>query len=135
MRFYLREPKCIQNYDEYRLRFITAHELLHLVQFVNGVESKWNVKFIERQASFMAFGRGFAMDFIKAFPASCQRCCDMKGRFCYYNCSWIFQKCCRDYTKEEQMELAQKLEKIASQYTIYDNVDYVKIVREVLIES
>ena len=124
---------CMINYDEYRLRFITAHELLHLVQFIHGVDSKWKVKFIERQATFMAFERGFALDFIKAFPTSCQRQCDMKGRFCYYNCSWIFQKCCKEYTEKEQIILAQKLEKLASKYTIYDQVDYIEIVRKALI--
>lgn len=122
---------CLNNYDEYRLRFITAHELLHLVQFINGIDSKWNVKFIERQATFMAFSRGFALDFVKAFPASCRRhLCDMKGRFCYYNCSWIFKRSCKEYTDDDQITLAHKLEKISSEYTIYDDVDYLEVVRK-----
>lgn len=127
---------CMINYDEYRLRFITAHELLHLIQFINGIDSKWNVKFIERQATFLAFNRGFSLDFIKSFPASCQReTCDMKGRFCYYNCSWIFKKSCKLYDESEQIILAQKLANISSKYTIYDDIDYLDVVKKELLQS
>jgi len=122
-------------YDDLRLRFMTAHEMLHLVQFSYNIGvTDWNVKKIERQATFMAFARGYAYDFVKAFPTHCHRqCCDMNYRFCYYKCKHIFTKSCKEYSDSEIRDISAILEELAQKYKITDFPDYIKIVEDVLL--
>ena len=89
----------------WRIRSITAHELSHLIQHLRGIslDERWN-KRIERQATFNTFVRGFAYDFLRAFPAECTRQpCDHKFVFGYFRCDGIFGECCRDLNEAARL--------------------------------
>lgn len=116
--------------SEYRIKLTTAHELLHLVQFINGIgnDKGGNNKQIERQATFLTFSRGFSYDFLKSFPAECNReICDHKFKFAYFCCDKIFKGCCKKYIEEDFTTLAVKIKKLALNYGLQDNPDYNKI--------
>lgn len=131
--YYITIPNnALEVMHESQLRIITAHELFHLVQYENGIGIKeWNINRIERQATFFSFSRGYALDFVKAFPEECTiEKCDMKCKHCYYKGSNIFYKPCRKYTKDEIKELSGLLEEVSRKYSIDDEIDYVKVIED-----
>ncbi len=125
------------NYSECHLKIITAHEMMHLIQYINNIGlSSWNVIIYERQATFMAFARGFGYDFLKAFSCSCKHeSCDMKGRVCYFSCKHIFPVSCKNYSDDDLYKMANKLQDVSKQYSIIDFPDYIKIVRSVTLND
>ena len=119
----------------WRIRSITAHELSHLIQHLHGIslDERWN-KRIERQATFNTFVRGFAYDFLRAFPAECTRQpCDHKFVFGYFRCDGIFGECCRDLTEPRLGQLARQLEAVARAYDTWEPLDFVGLVRDCLV--
>jgi len=118
-------------YSEPHLRIITAHEMMHLVQYINGIGlGRWNIR-DELQATFLAFARGFAPDFVLAFTKYCSKsACDMNLKICYFKCKDIFPrpcKCCNEY---ELDEIAGRIKAAAEKYTINDSVDYRAVIRK-----
>jgi len=100
----------MQVYSEPHLRIITAHELMHLVQYINGIAlGRWKIQY-ERQATFLAFARGFSYDFVCAFPNYCNKIlCDMNTKICYFKCKDVFTHPCKTYTQNELSILADKI--------------------------
>lgn len=123
-----------QRYGDYELRFFTAHELMHMVQYANRDRmAEWNAPEIEKQATFMAFGRGYAYDYVKSFPEYCNReKCDMNDKFSYFKCSNIFKRPCRKYSDDELKAISGALERTAKKYTITEFPDYIKVIEEAL---
>lgn len=118
------------SFAECRIKSTTAHELMHLAQFVNEI-GKDNTNSIqdERQATFLTFSRGFAYDFLKSFSVACDRdSCDHKFKCLYFCCDKIFKDCCKKYSEDELLALAEKLRDLSSNYSLWDNPDYNKIV-------
>jgi len=115
---------------ECSIKATEAHELLHLVQFINEIGTdKKNCKQIERQATFLTFSRGFAYDFLRCFSSECNReTCDHKFNYLYFCCDKIFKDCCKGYSEDKLSALAEKLRVLSSDYTLQDNPDYNKIV-------
>lgn len=125
----------LEKSSSWRIRSITAHELMHLVQYLHGIgtDERWN-KTIERQATFRSFARGFAYDFLKAFPAECTRePCDHKFAFGYFRCDSIFQECCRDLPETLFQKLAQMLEVLARRHDSWEQYDFVELVSNCLV--
>lgn len=124
------KESALDTYSPWRIRFTTAHELMHLVQFSHGIGlERYGSRDVERQATFLTFTRGFAYDFLRAFPSSCPNIpCNNCYRFGYYNCNLLFKDTCRDCTEEELHTKASKLTALAQSYGVYDNPDYYKLV-------
>lgn len=121
---------ALSGYSQWRIRATTAHELMHLVQFINGIGlTRAGEGEVEKQATFLTFARGFAYDFLRSFPASCKNTpCDHGYKYCYYGCGLVFKGCCRDYTDEELRIKAEALEALAQKYGLTDSPDYYKLV-------
>lgn len=121
---------ALEEDSEWRIRITTAHELMHLVQFINGIGlGREGTRDVERQATFLSFARGFAYDFLRAFPASCQNtACDHGYKVCYYSCDLLFKQCCREYTDDELRKKAGDLTALAQKYSLSDSPDYFKLV-------
>jgi len=125
----------LEKSSSWRIRSITAHELMHLVQYLRGigVDKRWN-KTIERQATFRSFARGFAYDFLKAFPAECTKePCDHKFVFGYFRCDSVFREYCRCLPESSFQELAQKLEVLAQKHDSWEEYDFVGLVSSCLV--
>lgn len=122
----------MQVYSEPHLRIITAHEMMRLIQYMNGMAlDKWNIRY-ERQATFLAFARGFSNDFVWAFPNHCKKAsCDMNQKICYFKCKDIFSQPCKTYSPDELSAIADKIRSAAEKYSLNDFVDFVSIIREV----
>ncbi len=121
----------------WRIRSITAHELMHLVQYLHGIgiDTTWN-KTIERQATFGTFARGFADDFLGAFPAECTRHpCDHRFVFGYFRCDGVFRGCCRDLTEASLGQLARRLELLAQGYDSWEPLDFVGLISDCLVAN
>jgi hypothetical protein len=73
-------------YNPWEIRATTAHEMVHLVQFMNGIgRDRYDTANVERQATFLAWGRGSTYDFLRSFPESCRNTPSDHGyKFCYY---------------------------------------------------
>jgi len=114
----------------WRIRATTAHELMHLVQFSHGIGlNRYGSRDVERQATFLTFARGFAYDFLRAFPASCPNTpCDHGHKLCYFGCGLLFNGCCRDCTEDELRVKASGLTALAQRYSLHDSPDYFKLV-------
>jgi len=127
--------EALVNSSEWRIRSTTAHELLHLVQFINGIGlDKQNNLQIERQATFLSFARNFAYDFLKSFPVECKKeTCNHTFKYEYFCCKTIFSKCCKEYSDEKLKLLARRLKKEAKKYSLNDNPDYKNIIYQSLI--
>jgi len=124
--------------SEWRIRSTTAHELLHLVQFINGIGIDKSIKNgqIEKQATFLTFSRGFSYDYLKSFSVECNKdSCDHKFTYAYFCCDKIFKGCCKEYTEESILILAEKLKRLASNYNLHDNPDYNKIMHDCCIKD
>jgi hypothetical protein len=117
-----------------RIRATTAHELMHLIQFGNGIGlDRANSRNVERQATFLTFARGFAYDFLLTFIETCPKTeCDHCFKFCYYDCKLLFKGCCKDLKEKELRMMADKLSELAKGYGLNDNPDYYIIVRNCL---
>lgn len=126
--------EALESYSEWRMRATTAHELVHLVQFINGEALGKGVSIeVERQATFLTFSRGFAFDFLKAFSASCTHdACNRDFKLCYYNCGLLFSRCCRDYTESELRSKARQLETLSQSYGVHDHPDYFRLVGQAM---
>ncbi len=125
----------LQKSSRWRIRSITAHELMHLVQYLHGIgiDTTWN-KTIERQATFGTFDRGFAYDFLGAFPAECTRDpCDHRFVFNYFRCDGVFRGCCRDLTEASLAQLARRLEELAQGYDSWEPLDFVGLISDCLV--
>lgn len=136
MQIVIREEALKLSY--WRIRSTTAHELLHLVQYINGIgiEENTNNLQLERQATFLTFSRGFSYDYIKSFPSECnKKTCDHKFKYAYFCCDKIFKECCKRYTENEMQVLSDKLTELSSSYSIYDNPDYNKIIYDCCIKE
>lgn len=125
---------ALDEYNPWEIRATTAHELMHLVQFKSGIGTdKYGSISVERQATFLAWGRGFAYDFLRSFPESCGRTpCDHGYKFCYYGCRLLFAGCCRDCTDEELRFKADRLTALARNYSLSDGSDYFALVAGLL---
>ncbi len=120
----------LDTYSSSRIRATTAHELAHLVQFKNGIGlSRYDTANVERQATFLALGRGFAYDLLRSFPESCDKeHCGRDYKICYYGCGLLFEGCCCDCTDAELRFKADKLTKLAQNYGLSDRPDYFALV-------
>lgn len=130
-------PQGIMNvYSEPHLRIITAHEMMHLVQFMHGIAlGRWKMR-DELQATFLAFARGFSHDFVHAFPRFCTKsACDMNQQICYFKCKDIFTRPCKAYSPGELAALAESIESAAVKYTINDSVDFTSIIRNAALKE
>lgn len=124
--------RALAAYTPFQLRSIAAHEMLHLVQFQNDVGKQSQSKKYEYQATFLSWARGYAGDFVRAFPSSCGEACDMSKRHNYFCCDAVFPKCCRDCSEGELSAIAEKLGHLASRYTLGDLPDFEALVRREL---
>lgn len=108
---------------------------MHLVHYPHGVGvDRRRNKTIERQATFLTFARGFAYDFLRAFPAECTRQpCDHKFVFGYFRCNGLSRGCCRDLDEAAFRELAQKLEFLARTCDTSQEYNFVELVSNCLI--
>jgi len=91
------QEEALDTYSPWELRTITAHELMHLIQFTHGIGlERYGTRDVERQATFLTFARGFAYDFLRTFTSSCpHHPCSHSHRSVYFNCNLIFKGCCR----------------------------------------
>jgi hypothetical protein len=123
--------------SEWHIRMATAHELFHLVQFMNGVGLEKGAAIeVERQATFLTFARGYAYDLLRAFPEACVReVCDHRQRLCYYGCRLLFGNCCRDYSDGELRDKASVLEALAQGYSVHDHPDYFALVQNAMLRT
>lgn len=124
--------RALTAYTPFQLRSIAAHEMLHLVQFQDEVGKRSQSKKYEYQATFLSWARGYAGDFVRAFPSSCREACDMSKRHNYFCCDAIFAKRCRDCSESELSAVAEKLERLSSRYTTSDLPDFEALVRREL---
>lgn len=125
----------LEQSSPWRIRSLTAHELMHLLQYLEGIGigERWN-KTTERQATFRTFARGFAYDFLKAFPAECQKeACDHSFTFGYFRCRDIFDGCCRDLDDDQMRGLAKQLEDLALAHDSWEQYDFVNLVHQRLL--
>ncbi len=125
----------LQKSSRWRIRSITAHELMHLVQYLHGIgiDTSWN-KSIERQATFCTFARGFADDFLRAFAAECtSHPCDHRFVFNYFRCDGVFRGCCRDLTDASLDQMARRLELLAQECDGWEVLDFVGLISDCLV--
>lgn len=116
---------------EIELRSTMAHEMVHLLQFQQNIGIGDQKKKYEYQATFLSWGRGYAMDFVKAFPASCkEEICHKNQRHCYFRCGQIFARPCRECTEKELAAIARRLERLSAGHTLSDFPDFMVIVRK-----
>lgn len=95
--YYIIVPEnALNRYGHHVLRAITAHEMGHLLQFQNDIGKDSQSLWSEIQATMLSWERGFAKDFLLAFPENCTRSvCDGKEKHCYFSCNLLFDGCCR----------------------------------------
>jgi hypothetical protein len=129
--------KDLDHSSPWRIRSITAHELSHLVQFSRGLElDSTRNRGLERQATFDTFARGFAYDFLKAFPAECTRQpCDHRWVFGYFRCDGVFSGCCRGLTDSALGQLARRLRTVAETHGTWELLDFVRLVSDCLLKQ
>lgn len=117
------------------IRSITAHELMHLVQYLHGIGiDTTSNKDIERQATFGTFARGFADDFLGAFPAECTRHpCDRRLVFNYFRCDGLFGGCCRALTDASLDQTARRLKLLAQERDRWEPLGFVGLISDCVV--
>lgn len=129
--YYIIVPEnALNRYGHHVLRAITAHEMGHLLQFQNDIGKDSQSLWSEIQATMLSWERGFAKDFLLAYPENCNRSvCDGKEKHCYFSCNLLFDGCCRNCSEDDMNIRAEKLERLAEEYKIDDEIN-VKEIKE-----
>ncbi len=120
----------------WRIRQFTAHELVHLLQFQNGIGVGDRRKVFELQADFLTFARGFAYDFLKRFPTECQRSpCDHQFKTTYFRCRDLFGEDCKALSPAQLKARAERLQTLAQKHGGWELRDYQKMVSQCLLDD
>lgn len=120
----------------WRIRHITAHELVHLLQFENGLGVGERRKAFELQADFLAFARGFAYDFLMRFRTECQRDpCDHQFKTTYFRCRDLFRESCKALSPAQLKARAGRLHTLAQEHDGWELRDYRKMVSQGLLDD
>lgn len=127
--YYIIIPEhAFSRYGHHALKAITAHEMGHLLQFQKDIGKDAQSLWSEIQATMLSWERGFAKDFLMAFPENCCRAvCDGEEKHCYFTCNLLFEGCCRNCSEEDMNRRAEKLERLAKEYKIDDEINVKEI--------
>lgn len=124
--------KPLEEYSDNLLLSITAHEFGHLIQYEKGIGINDQSLVPEIHATLLAWKRGYAKNYLLAFPENCERInCDHSDKHCYFSCNCFFEGSCKKCTDEEIERKANMLERIAQDYEDIDNLNVEKIKMEI----
>ncbi len=126
----------LDNPSPWRIRSFTAHELVHLLQFQNGIGVGDRRKVYELQADFLTFAQGFAYDFLMRFPTECKRNpCDHHFKTTYFRCRDLFWEDCKALSPAQLKARAERLETLAQKHATWELRDYRKMVSQCLLDD
>lgn len=126
----------LDNPSSWRIRHITAHELVHLLQFQKGIGIEDRRRVFELQADFLAFARGSAYDFLMRFPTECTRDpCDHQFKSPYFRCRDLFREGCKTLSPAQLKARAERLQTLAQKHDSWELRDYRKMVSQCLLDD